>query len=916
LWEDYLADNITKPSFPVHDGTIVLKEQITHTNYDETSSDFIVNLPRYGRNRITSTYTQDVATVPTVSGLFKVTQTAYWYDVHGNVKHLAQQVNREVVPSSNVSREKHIGYEYDLISGKVNKVYFQQGESDQFIHRYRYDADNRLTQVETSVDDFFYATDATYFYYPHGPLSRIELGHYKIQGIDYAYTLQGWLKGVNSLNDGTDLHLPENDMGADGLNTNQIHHRKVGKDVFGFTLHYFNGDYKPIGTVSNNIFDANITKKMYTNHSNSGSLIPLPPPVRSLYNGNIAAMRTAIHTPDANNPTVKSQNPIQQLMAYRYDQLNRLTQTRNLELLSGKFNLTDNYQENYSYDPNGNILRLDRTNGQGQQFDNLHYGYDISVNNQLRQVEDEGTDPHLVSNDLDRFESYAYDEIGNLVYLQTDTESSTMTWNIYGKLARVVKTNANIITTITYTYNATGNRVHKEVTKEDNSTFGTDISTQRTVYWRDAQGNVLQTHSYSSTYDISTGLVQKQTKEYVIYGSSRLGTYSPEHNVYNGSFNRIGDYSLTLGYKHYELSNHLGNVLTTIADNWSLNTEVRVLSTQDYYPFGMAMTERSFVESVEKKYRWGFNNQEIDNDLGEGATVFKYRVEDVRIGKFWSVDPLAASYPWNSPYAVTENSPIGFIELEGLEKIKHIVIPGETVVTIAKAYSNQLKYSITPHMLIEMNPGIDKGLKIKQELLIPDKPQLTEAEANVRAMLTVIRETEGVGLNPYDSQFGGHTFGKKGQTDEEKYATHPNKETESRWETKGKDGKVLKGSVAGAYQIKPDTYRDLIKVEGVSDNFHPATQDLMAVALMSRRTDKNGTSALELVKSGKIEEAFTVLADEWTSLPGASQQTTKKQDALNTFNEAKSKEMQGKSSLATPQGKLNLNVDYKNKKKG
>jgi hypothetical protein len=94
-------------------------------------------------------------------------------------------------------------------------------------HRYTYDADNRLTQVETSVDDWFFATDASYFYYPHGPLARIELGHYKIQGLDYAYTLQGWLKGVNSLNDGTTTHLPINDMGGDGnVNEGNIHHQK------------------------------------------------------------------------------------------------------------------------------------------------------------------------------------------------------------------------------------------------------------------------------------------------------------------------------------------------------------------------------------------------------------------------------------------------------------------------------------------------------------------------------------------------------------------------------------------------------------------------------------------------------------------------------------------------------------------
>ncbi|TAD94694.1 MAG: hypothetical protein EAZ97_16515 [Bacteroidetes bacterium] len=131
----------------------------------------------------------------------------------------------------------------------------------------------------------------------------------------------------------------------------------------------------------------------------------------------------------------------------------------------------------------------------------------------------------------------------------------------------------------------------------------------------------------------------------------------------------------------------MGNVLTTISDNYfaqnsTAEVSARVLSSQDYFPFGMVMTERSFVESTEKKYRWGFNNQEVDNDLEEGAVVFKYRIEDVRIGKFWSVDPLAASYPWNSPYAFAENRVIDGIDLEGKEFSKKETIDNNGITQI------------------------------------------------------------------------------------------------------------------------------------------------------------------------------------------------------------------------------------------
>ena len=68
-------------------------------------------------------------------------------------------------------------------------------------------------------------------------------------------------------------------------------------------------------------------------------------------------------------------------------------------------------------------------------------------------------------------------------------------------------------------------------------------------------------------------------------------------------------------------------------------------------------------------YRYFFNGQEADNEvLGEGALhAFEYRMHDTRIGRFWSVDPLAAKFPWNSAYAFAENRVVDGRELEGLE---------------------------------------------------------------------------------------------------------------------------------------------------------------------------------------------------------------------------------------------------------
>ena len=64
-------------------------------------------------------------------------------------------------------------------------------------------------------------------------------------------------------------------------------------------------------------------------------------------------------------------------------------------------------------------------------------------------------------------------------------------------------------------------------------------------------------------------------------------------------------------------------------------------------------------------YRYGFQGQEHDGETG--LVNYKYRMHDPRIGRFFAVDPLAPDYPWNSPYAFSENRVIDGVELEGLE---------------------------------------------------------------------------------------------------------------------------------------------------------------------------------------------------------------------------------------------------------
>jgi RHS repeat-associated protein len=602
--------------------------QITRTIYDQAL--FPYQNPGTARKRVSATTYQDTEgeTYPDAS--------YYSYDIMGNVKTLIQR-SKMLVAADNSNGEKRIDYQYDLISGKVNQVIYQPGKGDQFIHRYDYDADNRIISVNTSRDGLIWQNDAKYVYHLHGPLARTELGDQKVQGMDYAYTLQGWLKGVNS----SSLHEGLFDIGQDGKTGGSL--PIVAMDAFGYSLDFYVGDYKPIGqqAFSLNTFTS-----------------PSPTPAtgfKSLYNGNIGAMVTNIR--QLNTP---------QYTYYHYDQLNRI---KRMEALHGQnaaantwtFGLRFNgYIEAFTYDPNGNIMTLSR-NSNVEQIDDLTYNY-LAGTNKLTGV----TDPiasGLVNYDIDgqAANNYSYDRIGNMT--ADNAEGITnISWTVYGKIKNITKSTG----TIEYRYDASGNRIYKK-------TFISGATTE-TYYARDAQGNVM------AVYEKQAANPLKWIEQH-LYGSSRLGMWNladvvPGTNV-PASGGTVEDGYL-YGSKLFELSNHLGNVLVTVSDkkigiddggNGTTDYfQPEVLTAQDYYSFGMAMPGRKYTKP-NSGYRYGFNGKENDNDVKDEGNQQDYgmRIYDPRLAKFLSVDPISRRYPMLTPYQFASNRPIDGIDLDGLE---------------------------------------------------------------------------------------------------------------------------------------------------------------------------------------------------------------------------------------------------------
>lgn len=641
-------------------------KQVTKTLYDNVNTELVT------ASEITDEQTnvrkRVVATLYSENGANATYDRAthYTYDVSGNVKTLWQEIGELRALDGNGI--KKMDYDYDLVSGKVNKVSYQYGKGDQFFYKYLYDAENRVTNALSSRDGLTWINDASYRYYLHGPLARTELGQYKIQGIDYAYTLQGWLKGVNS-----SILNPGKDIGNDGLQGTTF--GKISRDVMGFTLGYYNNDYIPIDIANAPAFglayqpSANVTSGL------SG---------KQLFNGNISNTTLALSM--INNGLTTG-------YTYLYDQLNRLKATNQHTLAANpsvwdNTSITDAYKEQVTYDANGNILSYDRnganTANMPKAMDNLTYHY-LPNSNKLDHVDDLTANSSNYTTDIDDQDTlnYKYDNIGNLTSDAAE-HISKIDWTVYGKIKSINKASQN--TTINYYYDVAGNRVVKDVTG--------DSGLVRTFYIRDAQGNTM-------------GVYRLQGNNYYwdeqhLYGSSRTGiwnwnkTLPARPPVADASNATIVD-SLLLGSRNYELSNHLGNVLAVISDkkigvsspgDSSLTDyyKAEVLAQNDYYPFGMQMPGRKFA--VGTGYSYGFNGKENDNEIkGEGNQQdYGMRIYDPRVGRFLSVDPITSKYPELTPYQFASNRPIDGIDMDGLEYVKFSDSPIEWIYQFGQGF--------------------------------------------------------------------------------------------------------------------------------------------------------------------------------------------------------------------------------------
>lgn len=652
------------------------------------------------RNRIVGVIYQNtyVASMNTY-----VNATFYDYDVHGNVSQMIQ-INADPDLVALDQHIKYLNYNYDLVSGNVNKVIYQKGYVDQFIHRYQYDSDNRIVVAETSKDNVFFEKDAKYFYYDHGPLARTEIGDKKVVATDYAYTIQGWLKAVN----GEEID-PTKMMGADGKIASGNLNLFAGRDVFGFSLNYFKGDYNSNNTdmiaLSQNTAMGN-ENQLWKNDVN----VSLD---RQYYNGNIRAMHTAISglneqlVGNFDNGSGAPQPTYTHRTIYEYDQLNRILSMNGYQAITpGITPVSSNYKSEYSFDANGNIKTMKRwvayNNASSLLMDDFAYKYLTNSNveydptiltpanatNRLGFVDDLAGVSLVGDADIDNTMNsgnYEYDLIGQLTK-DIDEGISSIEWTVTNKVKKVIYASpSNKI--IEFTYDAMGNRITKKVTTSP-------TSWDKTFYVLDAQGNPMSTYTQNYVSGSNTILYLSERN---IYGSSRVGVEDLQNSTILGMQIPVSQpanshFTNLIGDKAFELANHLGNVLNVVTDRKlaiegtgvGLGTvsyyTADVISYSDYDPFGMLMPNR---HEQENSYKYGFNGMEKDDEIKNNSGTsydFGARIYDPRVGRWLSRDRKEKSYTAISPYTFGLNNPIFFIDPDG-----NIIIDANgNVVTINK----------------------------------------------------------------------------------------------------------------------------------------------------------------------------------------------------------------------------------------
>jgi RHS repeat-associated protein len=134
-----------------------------------------------------------------------------------------------------------------------------------------------------------------------------------------------------------------------------------------------------------------------------------------------------------------------------------------------------------------------------------------------------------------------------------------------------------------------------------------------------------------------------------------------------------------------------------------------VVEATDYYPFGLRMPGRSYLNGVPHA-KEGLTGKETDSE--SGFIYFGARYYDPAIGRFLSFDPLTQQFPEWSPYVYSFNNPVNYFDPDGLagltaKKRQFYKSVGKNIITAAseKGISETKSYFIIAQRIQENGWG-------------------------------------------------------------------------------------------------------------------------------------------------------------------------------------------------------------------
>ena len=326
-----------------------------------------------------------------------------------------------------------------------------------------------------------------------------------------------------------------------------------------------------------------------------------------------------------------AEGPGDLLKQFAYDPLNRLLTATGREstapsstpawdagLRAHDHTATNTYTRAYQYDKLGNVLQEQHTadGNPSNSFTKTFQYHATQAHNRLVSFTVGGTSYHQ-----------GYDANGNLL---VDNTSRVYQWGYDDRLryfSQVPDPSSSKLAH--YLYDASGTRVKKVVNKPS--------GLQEVTVYIDGV--------YEHSYTKNSGTLDN-TRHYITYhvldGRSRLATW------------RVGnDQDATTPALQYNLEDHLGTSSVV------LDLEGKLINREEYYPFG----DSCFGGFGKKRYR--YVGKEKDGE--SGLYYYGARYYAPWICRFISVDPLAREYPMLNPYNYASNSPVGDLDLDGLQ---------------------------------------------------------------------------------------------------------------------------------------------------------------------------------------------------------------------------------------------------------